>query len=251
MTTTSNVRLICLPGFDGTGELFEPLLSELGRGITPTMVRYSTERSFADYVDSVARALPEQGAVLVAESFSGPIALAVMARHPSRVHRAILCATFAESPFRWLARAARHLPESLFASTHLQRTAVLRYFCLNGASELIEPAERVLRSVDRATLRRRLSVLADLDVRPLLAQIAVPILYLRARQDRIVSSALSAALINALPHATVRDIDGPHLLLQSRPSQCAVAIADFLTEPHSKNANVAPVEIGDSRVRDS
>ena len=236
--TTTTIRLICLPGFDGTGALFESLLSELGRGITPIVVRYSTERSFADYVDSVARALPEQGAVLLAESFSGPIALAVMARYPSRVHRAVLCATFAESPFRWLARVARHLPESLFASTYLQRTAVLRYFCLNGASERIEHAERVLRSVDRATVRRRLSVLADLDVRPLLAQIAVPILYLRARQDRIVSCALSEALIEALPHATVKDLDGPHLLLQSRPGQCAVAIADFLGVVPSKSIGV-------------
>ena len=36
--------LVLLPGLDGTGEQFEPLLRELPASLTPIVVRYPTDR---------------------------------------------------------------------------------------------------------------------------------------------------------------------------------------------------------------
>jgi hypothetical protein len=52
-------------------------------------------------------------------------------------------------------------------------------------------------------------------------------LLLRATRDRIVSGRLSQELANALPHAQGEIIDGPHLLLQALPHECAAAIGRF------------------------
>lgn len=223
------VSLVLLSGFDGTGELFAPLQAALDGRIETRICRYARERSFDEYVDTAAGMLPQENAVLVAESFSGPIALSLLARYPSRIACAVLCATFAVSPFRTLTRAARYLPTFLFRSSPIQRTA-LRSFCLNGEhdAELTDQAMSAVRSLDAATVQSRLAVLAGIDVRSLLPRITAPVLYLRATHDRVVSTPRSQELTNALPQVTVQLIDGPHLLLQSRPTKCAVAITDFL-----------------------
>jgi pimeloyl-ACP methyl ester carboxylesterase len=227
--TTPTTSILLLPGFDGTGELFAPLQLALGGRFSTTVVRYRDEHTLGDYVDSVESLLPAQDAVLVAESFSGPIALAVMARHPKRIRCAVLCATFPVSPFRLLTRLARFVPTSFFGANPAQR-AILRTFCFDRKSDpsVVARALSVIRSVPASALKSRLNLLADIDMRAHLSQISVPVLYLQALQDRVVATRLSQQLIDALPNVTVRKLDGPHLLLQSRPHECAEAITSFV-----------------------
>ena len=227
----TDLELTLLPGFDGTGELFAPLQTALGDEIVSTTVRYGAERSLDDYVESVARILPHKNAVLVAESFSGPVALSLLNKYPARFKCAVLCATFAVSPFRLMTRAARYLPTFMFGATPIQRR-LLRSFCLNGQEEeaLLDKATAVIRAVPAATIQSRLQVLSGVDMRSLISRIAAPVLYLQATQDRIVSRRLSRMLAQGLPGAMVKEIEGPHLLLQCRPAQCAAAIAGFLSK---------------------
>jgi len=227
MEMSAACHIFLLPGFDGTGELFAPLQSALG-DVPTTAVRYQQELEFDDYVDSVACLLAAQNAVLIAESFSGPVALALMARYPSRIKCAVLCATFAVSPFRSLARLAQFAPEVFFAPTHT--SSILRLFCFDqhAGRHIVQKTLSVIRSVPAATIKSRLKMLADVDVRPLLSQINIPVLYLRARQDRIVGTQLGRQLIQSLSNVTVKEIDGPHLLLQARPVECAQVMVPFI-----------------------
>lgn len=227
----NSFSLLLLPGFDGTGELFQPLQAVLDKTVATRVCRYTQENSFGDYVDSAAAMLPPENAVVLAESFSGPIALALMARYPSRIARAVLCASFAVSPFRSLTRAAWFLPTSLFHPSPLQRH-VLKHFCLNGESDgmLMDQAVAVARSLRATTVQRRLQVLSNIDMTPLLPRITAPVLYLQAVRDRVVGARVSRELTSLLPQVTVRQIDGPHLLLQSRPTECAAAISNFLMQ---------------------
>ena len=221
-------HFVLLPGLDGTGELFAALLQALGDDVTTTVVRYGNELTFDEYVESAAKALPER-CVLIAESFSGPVAIAVAARHPGKVLGLVLCATFAVSPFRTLLRGARFIPARLFRPSPLT-PAMVNHFCFNGASVSLRASPvAVLSTVPPAIMRARLSCLAAVDVRPLLSRIASPVLYLRASADRIVSSRLSRELTSQLPNVRVTEIDGPHLLLQSRPAECAAAIMSFVS----------------------
>lgn len=237
---SNGLALTLLPGFDGTGELFGPLQAALGNEVVSHAVRYEAEQSFEDYVDSVARILPQENAILVAESFSGPVALSLMEQYPARIKCAVLCATFAVSPFRSLTRAARYMPTFMFTPTSMQRT-LLRSFCLNGECDdvLVDRATSVIRSVPAATIQNRLQVLSGIDLTSLLPRIATPVLYLQATHDRVVSSGLSQELTQALPRVKVQRIDGPHLLLQSRPAQCAAAIASFLADQETAGCHAA------------
>lgn len=220
-------HLVLLPGLDGTGEPFEPLLQALDANATTSVVRYRGELSFDEYVESAAKALPER-AVVVAESFSGPVAIAVAARHPDKIRGLVLCATFAVGPLRTLLRAARFMPARAFAPNPLL-PQILRHFCFNGVdTQLLASALAATRSVTPALMRARLTCLAGVDVRPLLPRITKPVLYLRASRDRIVGSGLGRELTSQLPNATVVEIEGPHLLLQTRPHECAAAMMSFV-----------------------
>jgi pimeloyl-ACP methyl ester carboxylesterase len=221
------VHFVLLPGLDGTGELFGPLVQAFGDSATISIVRYGSELTFDEYVESAARGLPDR-AVVIAESFSGPVAIALAARHPAKIRCLVLCATFAQSPFRTLLRFARFIPARAFAANPLT-PGVLRHFCFNGDDMSLRPsAVSVVSTVPPAIMRGRLACLARVDVSPLLRRIDTPALYLRASRDRIVGTRLSRALTSQLPNISITAIDGPHLLFQTRPRECAAAITDFL-----------------------
>lgn len=211
-------HLVLLPGLDGTGELFAPLVQALGETSTTSVVRYGAELTFGEYLESAARALPD-GAVVIAESFSGPVAIALAARHPGKIRGLVLCATFARSPFRILLRMARFVPARAFAASPLT-PAMLRHYCFSGTAGSMRPsAVAVVSSVPPAIMRARLACLATIDVRPLVRQVATPVLYLLASKDRIVGARLSRELTSQLANVSVAEINGPHLLLQRRPHE--------------------------------
>jgi len=207
--------------------LFGPLVEALGENVTTSVVRYTSELTFDEYVESAAKALPDQCAV-IAESFSGPVAIALAARHPGKILSLVLCATFAVSPFRTLLQAAKFVPATLLRPNPLLPMMV-NHFCFSGGSFSLRPSPvAAVSSVAPAIMRARLECLASVDVRPLLSRVAMPVLYLRASADRIVSVRLGNELTSLLPNVKVTDIIGPHLLLQTRPRECAAAIESFI-----------------------
>ncbi|GFE82907.1 hypothetical protein GCM10011487_49070 [Steroidobacter agaridevorans] len=220
-----------MPGFDGTGALFGPLIAALSPHHRPTVIRYRDERTFDDYIDTASAALPDQGeAILIAESFSGPITLGLMARHPDKIRCAVLCATFIESPFHVLTKLARFVPPAVFG-LNLGHRAMLNRFCVDDRCDpaLMNQALAVIKSMPVAAVAARLNVLADLQVRALCRNIRTPMLILRATGDRLVSPSRYRQLIDELPGAVVKDVEGPHLLLQSRPRACAQLIDEFVS----------------------
>lgn len=205
-------------------------MDALGGTVRTTVVRYEAERSFDDYVNTAAKALSARNTVLVAESFSGPVAIALCARKLENIKGLVLCATFAQSPFRPLLRLARFTPTALFGPSPTQ-PFMLRNACLNGERDhqLLKRAVSVLRGVPASTMHARLTTLATVDVRPLLRSVTVPTLYLRATRDRVVHRRLGRELTGNLSNVVVREIEGPHLLLQARPRECAEAIRQTFT----------------------
>ena len=77
--------LVLLPGLNGTGDLFAPLLAKLPDSLSATVVRYPAAEPL-DYLghEAIARAaLPtDRPFVLLGESFSGPIAIRIAASAP-------------------------------------------------------------------------------------------------------------------------------------------------------------------------
>ena len=80
MTAKKSLTLVLLPGLDGTGLLFEPLLAALPSSIRTQVVAYPPDQSLslAEYAALVRKLLPKGDVVLLAESFSGLVALSLL-----------------------------------------------------------------------------------------------------------------------------------------------------------------------------
>jgi len=224
-------RLILLPGLDGTGELFGPLLGVLPNHLPIRVVGYPTDQPlrYDDLLGAIVGQLAaEERMVLIAESFSGPLALRFAAMNPQRVQAVILCASFIRSPLpQWLRFFARpglfRLPPPAFA---LRRLLLGR----RAGSELVRMARDAIRKVRPQVLAARLEDVFDVDCTDALRQCTAPILYLAAARDALVPRSSVNAIRAIRSDVRVRTFDGPHLLLQSEPVAVWREIEPFLEE---------------------
>lgn len=229
--------LVMLPGLDGTGLVFEPLLAHLPEEITAQVVRYPADRimTFQEHVAFARRHLPKQKPfVLLAESFSGPIGLQLLAEPPDNLVGVIFVATFAHYPSPFLLDAGRFLPQGLLLKL-FSTTLFSRFFCLGGASaSSVKLFRTALDSVKLNVLSNRLQILAELPPPPD-TDFSGACLYIQPRSDRMVSSRAIPPLQRHLPQLQVEQLSGPHIILLAQPETGAHLISDFvaaLTNPH-------------------
>lgn len=222
--------LVLLPGMDGTGELFEPFVSALGQACDVVVVSYPGDIPL-NYtkLQAIARqALPtDRPFVLLGESFSGPIALALTAlRLPQQVGL-VLCCTFARNPrplFNRLSVLVNLLPIGAVPAGWFSP------LLLGGFStrDLRMALDRAINQVKPSVMRARLRSVLDVDMSAQLAHIEVPTVYLRATRDRVVPEAAARWIVEQTPHVQVLDVDAPHCLLQAAPDEAARRVIGFL-----------------------
>jgi len=220
--------LVLLPGLDGTGALFSPLLAALDPAIAVHTLAYPAgeKMSYEQLTTLVCETLPAGPLVLLGESFSGPIAVAVAAAERHRVRGVILCVTFVRNPRPWLGRFSpllsllpfRHAPDALVRRLLLGR---------HDAPHLRRLLQTALAGVPDATLKQRLRAVVKVDVTKMLKELTCPIVYLQAQQDRVIPSSVVEAIRRAAPRLQVERLAGPHCLLQSRPEEAAAIIARY------------------------
>jgi pimeloyl-ACP methyl ester carboxylesterase len=231
MGVLSGERLVFLPGLDGTGISYEPLGCFIAPDAAVTVVRYPTGKtqSFEEMVDCAAEQMrTAEGAVVVAESFSGPIAVTLTGSGRIRPKCLVLCATFARSPRPLLMRVGGHLP--LAAMMGLASAEGMLRWALGGAetaASLGPMWSRIAAVVDPEVLAHRINIAGHLDVREWLPKLAVPCLYLQATEDLLVPASAVDDFVQSVPRLSVKRIDGPHFILQARPGECAAAIDEF------------------------
>src|SRR3984957_5204277 len=238
MTNASALpALVLLPGLDGTGKLFSEFVKSLGSSVDSRIVAYPNDRALGyDELEAlVLAALPrDRPFVLLGESFSGPIAIRIGARSPAGLVAVILCGTFAKNPFPWLGWArplAAYLP--LKSLPRWVRAPLM----WGSASPQRAPAQmqRAIAGVSPAVIRHRIAALLGVDESAALGAIRLPTLVLRARHDRVISRAATRWVVRTLPAARLVEIDGPHLLLQTRPAECAAVVLEFMSAAESSS----------------
>ena len=222
--------LVLLPGLDGTGDLFKPFIDALQPDIATITVDYSSP-SHSTYAACQAAALsrlPQQGPfVLVGESFSGPIAIALAASRPAGLRGVILVGTFVTSPSRslgWLAPLLR------FTSTgRLPVSAMNRSLLGPFATPMLQSQlHSAIAKVSPEVYRGRLRAISKVDVSADLARVDVPMIYFRAAHDGMVPRSASEQIAKFWPRLQIVDFDAPHMLLQCAPAAAARATREFL-----------------------
>ncbi len=228
--TSQKTTLVLLPGLDGTGLVFEPLLEHLPGTIDPIMVRYPDDKptSFQEHIDFARAQLPkDKPFVLLAESFSGPIGLQLIADPPTNLAGVIFVATFERYPKPFLLDLARLLPQGLLLKLFVTNL-ICRFFCLGSAGrDAVVLFQKVLASVKLSVLSQRLKILAELPPPPE-AGFGGPCLYLQASHDRLVPERAAARLQRHLPQMQLEQIPGPHIILLAQPAAGARAISSFI-----------------------
>jgi len=230
----ANPKLVLLPGLDGTGEFFQPLLESLGESVCTRVARYPVDGGF-DYAtccEFARAALPtDEPYVLLGESFSGPIAIELAATAPRGLKGIILCASFACNPRPRLSFIRPLLPYLPFHGT--ESSAALSRFLVLG--RWITPALRelhlkILLKVPATTMQRRILAVADCDARQALQQIGVPIMCLVPKYDRLIPRSATRVIQQHAPAARIVVLDAPHCLLQCVPGAAALHIEQFMQE---------------------
>lgn len=214
------IRTLILPGLDGGADLRSEFVAALAPEFDASVLAYPVEAlDYDGLTEWVAARLPrDEPYVLVAESFSGPIAIRLAAMRPPELLGVVLVASFARCPRpRWPA-LARLLP--------LQRLPLASFFLLGRWStpEWKQRLRAALASVPRLVLRRRFLTVGEVDVAARVPEMACPILYLRASHDRIVPRKGWTEIRDASLNAVCIELEGPHMLLQARPRECAEAM---------------------------
>jgi pimeloyl-ACP methyl ester carboxylesterase len=221
------VKLILLPGLDGTGNLFSPILSELSKFDCEVIPLPETgDQDYITLTAWVRKRLPEQDFILIAESFSGPIAAALAVVGIKNLRGIIFVATFLSPPNMQLIKMARALPIKFLSSLPLAAAFHRVLFLGKGADkELVRLFQSTVSALSSALIKARLSSILSLPLK--LEVCELPVVYIRATEDRLVSATKVDEFSRFFNNITFEIIDAPHFVLQARPVECAAIIYEL------------------------
>lgn len=221
-----------LPGLDGTGKLFAGFTAVLPPTLRVVIAQYPTDHflTYSDLVTLVSQMLPTSGSVvLIAESFSTPLAAKLVANQSDQIAGLVMCAGFVTSPLRGSTALIRALVGP-WLFRHLPPSSVLKYFLLgsDAPAPLEEAVEQTLRLVSPQVLSERVRAVLDCDARKDLARVRVPMMYIRAERDRLVRGQCFREIRDLRPDASFVSVRAPHLVLQKEPQRSAELIMRFI-----------------------
>jgi pimeloyl-[acyl-carrier protein] methyl ester esterase len=223
---------VLLPGLDGTGTLFADLISELPPTLSVKIARYPTQQflSYSELVPYVQELVSNSGPfLLVAESFSTPLAASLAATHPPNLAGLVMCAGFITNPAGSWSLLVRALARPLLFRLS-PPSWVLELFLIgtNPPSALEAGVRQALQLVNPGVLAWRVREVLDCDAREDLARTESPIMYIRAEGDRLVRVESFREIRRLRPDTKLASLRGPHLLLQSEPRKAAETIMRFV-----------------------
>jgi pimeloyl-[acyl-carrier protein] methyl ester esterase len=224
------MKLVLLPGMDGTGIMFEPLVRALPPELSPVVVSYPGDvpLSYEELLPIVRSSLPaSEPFILLGESFSGPLALRIAATNPPGLKGLILCASFAYNPIRFFPRACRRLIRPFLFSywpPWFRLRALLGGYSTPALFKLVERSHA---TVSPIVLAARAREVIGINAEDALSACCVPLLYIAGSRDRVVPKHNLTRIKNIYPNARVVILPAPHLILQAEPQAAAAVIVEF------------------------
>ena len=221
------MKIVLLPGLDGTGELFKPLIDVLPDEFETLVISYSPEnnQNYEELTELVLSQLPKEKFILLAESFSGPIAYQVAIRHPTHLQSVVFVATFLECPRPFLLTLSRFLPMRFLFSLSMPKF-LMRAFLFGSAmnNQLIKAFQQSIKQVSPSVLSFRLQEISKLS--SVHISCGIKAIYLQATNDQLVPSKCLESFRTVFDNISLFSIEGSHLLLQSNPLACAKIIVN-------------------------
>jgi len=228
------MKLILLPGLDGTGKLFKPLEENNFTNLKVKAIGYPEDQllDYSNLANFVLPLLPKKEPfILLAESFSGPVAIKFAASSINNLKAVILVATFASNPMLIpgnilslfvTSKLIKHSPFSFLAKRYMVGEKVEKPLLKDflGLSSKMYPE----------VVAFRVKCLLQIDVTEELSNCRVPVLYIKASKDKLIKQRNLNRILKYKPDIIVENVEGPHLISQSNPVGVWKAIDDFLSK---------------------
>lgn len=224
--------LVLLPGLDGTGTLFSDLISELPPTLNVKIAKYPTQQflSYSELVACVLEIIPNSNPfLLVAESFSTPLAVKVAVTRPPKLAGLVLCAGFVTNPVGSWTFLVRVLARPMLFRLSPPEFALEHFLIGSSAPRTLgSTIHQALRQVNPAVLAGRVSAVLNCDARGDLARTQVPLMYIQAAGDRLVREECFKEIQRLRPDTTLVSIPAPHLVFQREPRKATEVIMRFI-----------------------
>lgn len=226
------MKLVLLPGLDGTGDLFKPFTEVLPSSIIVQVINYDlkNKQSYNDLVNYVISSLPKEDFILLAESFSGPIAYQIALRKPRQLKSLILVATFLENPRPLL---LKFIPNSRIFSLPIP-TLIIKLFFLgfSAKTEIIDLFKTTIKKVSPNVIVYRLKEIAQLET--FNKSFELRTIYIQASNDKLIPNKSLRSWQKICKNFNVFQVNGNHFILQASPIRCAEIITEEMRLIESK-----------------
>jgi 3-oxoadipate enol-lactonase len=223
-----------------------PKLSQSFRVIVPELPGFgrspAVKGGLAEIADRMAEAVrggaSGEDAIVLGNGYGGFVALQMAIRHPGIASRLILAdggAAFSETgreAFRNMASASK--AKGLAAITDVAMRRLFAPEFQEKHPELMRDRREAFLKTDPEVFRAACAQLAELDLRPELAKVNVPVLVVVGEHDEATPPPMSHELTALLPDARLRIIPGcAHVPQLQSPKLFLTAISDFLPASHA------------------
>jgi 3-oxoadipate enol-lactonase len=219
-----------------------PRLSQSFRVLVPELPGFGRSRAvdggLAGVADRMAEAINDaaggEKAIVLGNGYGGFVALQMAIRHPGIATRLVLAdcgASFSEAgrqAFRNMAAASS--ANGLAAITDVAMRRLFAPQFQNQHPDLMRDRREAFLRTDPEVFRGACGALAELDLRPELAKVGVPVLVLVGEHDEATPPPMSHELAAGLPQARLEIIAGcAHVPQLQSPDIFLKAIGDFLS----------------------
>jgi 3-oxoadipate enol-lactonase len=218
-----------------------PRLSQSFRVVVPELPGFGksepVDGGLAGVADRMAEAVRDAAAgddvFVLGNGYGGFVALQMAIRHPGIAARLILAdcgAAFSEQgreAFRNMAAASQAKGLSAITDVAMRRLFAPEF--QERHPDLMRDRREAFLRTDPEVFRAACTALAELDLRPQLGQIKLPVLVLVGEHDEATPPPMSRELAAGLPNAQLRIIPGcAHVPQLQSPEVFLEAIGDFL-----------------------
>ena len=215
------MKVVLLPGLDGTGILFKPFIEALPKNVETLVISYpkNKKQNYGELVSFVIAQLPEEDYILVGESFSGNIAYQIALSNPKHLKSIIFVASFLSSPRPLLLILLNLLPTKILFSVSPPKFIIKTFMLgVSAKNNIIQLFLEALKQVSPDVLSFRLKEIKKLQLSSQPCEIKAT--YIQATNDYLVPSKSVANFKKLFSNLSISKVSGPHFILQSKPVEC-------------------------------
>ncbi len=223
----NKIKLILMPGMDGSGFLYQPL-SELlsNKGLSNVIEPLNPHQDKHAYIEYLEDKYADEDLVLVAESYAGHIATKLAIRANLNIKKLVIMASFLENPTK-LTELEKYFSMNIIKNPILpEKVLGMTLFGSGSNSRLIQLFKEAMQDVTEKQLAQRISDMRTLQLPE--ENIGQPTLYIQASNDWLVPARNLESFKKIYSNLSVKQLKATHLVAQGNAQECAESIRDFL-----------------------